>query len=201
MALTHILLGLLDEPATGYELKKLFDQSLSHFWDAEQSQIYTTLGRLKEEGLLTRKTVPSGKGPDRKVYQRTARGRKELLTWLAAGPDIGDLRIPYLAQTFFLQELDDPRDAVKFLRSLREHFRHRLEALRAIDAEFQKEFPDYPSAVPDDHLYPAITLQFGLRRLQATLDWIDESVSAIVRSRGLDESPRSESADKKEDRT
>ena len=185
MALTHILLGLLGEPATGYELKKLFDDSLSHFWDAEQSQIYTTLARLRNEGMLTRKTVPSDKGPDRKVYARTAKGRKELLKWLAAGPDIGDFRLPYLSQVFFLDEFDDPNDAVKFLRKLRAHFRAWFEALSAIDSEFREDFPGYPDIIPGDNLYPAITLRFGLKRIKATLDWIEESIATTQRSTGI----------------
>jgi DNA-binding PadR family transcriptional regulator len=182
MALSHILLGLLNEPATGYELKKQFDESLSHFWDAEQSQIYTTLARLKDEGYLTRKTVPSDKGPDRKVYTRTAKGRKELLKWLKAGPDIGDFRLPYLSQVFFLHEFDDPKDAVNFLRQLREHFRAWFGALSAIDVELQEESPDYPDKIPIEYLYPAITLRFGLKRIQATLDWIEESIGIVERS-------------------
>jgi DNA-binding PadR family transcriptional regulator len=198
MALSHILLGLLSEPATGYELKKLFDESLSHFWDAEQSQIYTTLARLKDEGYLTRKTVPSDKGPDRKLYTRTPKGRKQLLKWLAGGPDIGDFRLPYLAQVFFLDEFDDPRDAVNFLRQLREHFRTWFQALRAIDAELQAESPDYPDIIPSEYLYPAITLRFGLKRIQATLDWIEESIATTQRSTGLSDAAR-EDGDKKED--
>jgi DNA-binding PadR family transcriptional regulator len=200
MALTHILLGLLDEPATGYELKKLFDQSLSHFWDAEQSQIYTTLARLKDEGYLTRKTVPSTKGPNRKVYQRTAKGRKELLKWLSEGPDIGDFRFPYLAQVFFLNEFDDPRNAVAFLRALHAHFSIRLEALHAIDGEFREEFPDYPDTIPDDYLYPAITLRFGMKRIRATLDWIEESIATVERSKGLNESAKPANAEEEDDR-
>lgn len=184
MALSHILLGLLRDPATGYELKRTFDQSLSHFWDAEQSQIYTTLARLKDEGFLTCKTVPSDKGPNRKVYARTAKGRKELLKWLAGGPDIGDFRLPYLSQVFFLHEFDDPKEAVDFLRKLREHFRAWFEALRAIDLELQEESPDYPYVIPGEYLYPAITLRFGLKRIQATLDWIEESIEIIERSTG-----------------
>jgi DNA-binding PadR family transcriptional regulator len=187
MALSHILLGLLSEPATGYELKKLFDESLSHFWDAEQSQIYTTLGRLRREGMLTRKTVPSDRGPDRKVYTRTAKGRKELVKWLKGGPDIGDFRLPYLAQVFFLHELDDPEDAVNFLRQLREHFRSWFGALSAIDSEFDEEFPDYPNVIPGEYLYPAITLRFGLKRIRATLDWMEESIATTQRSTGLKE--------------
>ena len=40
MSLDHILLGLLREPATGYDLGNAFSENVRHFWSAELSQIY-----------------------------------------------------------------------------------------------------------------------------------------------------------------
>ncbi len=41
MSLRHALLGLLSEgPASGYDLLKLFDNSLANVWPATQSQLY-----------------------------------------------------------------------------------------------------------------------------------------------------------------
>lgn len=47
MSLKHALLGFLNYgPHTGYELKKVFDISVAHFWNAELSQIYPSLKAL-----------------------------------------------------------------------------------------------------------------------------------------------------------
>ncbi|MYK68861.1 MAG: PadR family transcriptional regulator, partial [Gammaproteobacteria bacterium] len=43
MSLDHILLGLLRDPATGYDLKSAFSERIRHFWSAELSQIYPAL--------------------------------------------------------------------------------------------------------------------------------------------------------------
>jgi len=44
MALKHGLLGLLNyKSETGYDLDKLFKQSLNFFWKAQTSQIYREL--------------------------------------------------------------------------------------------------------------------------------------------------------------
>jgi PadR family transcriptional regulator AphA len=52
MSLDHAILGFLSySPFTGYDLKKFFDQSVRHFWLADQSQIYRTLSRLNEESM------------------------------------------------------------------------------------------------------------------------------------------------------
>jgi PadR family transcriptional regulator AphA len=53
MSLDPILLGLLREPASGYDLKALLDHGIGHFWAAELSQIYPTLKRLEKDGFLT----------------------------------------------------------------------------------------------------------------------------------------------------
>lgn len=46
MNLPHILLGMLPEPRSGYDLKQEFSHSLQHFWHARRSQIYPTPKRL-----------------------------------------------------------------------------------------------------------------------------------------------------------
>jgi len=52
MSLEFAILGFLNyQPYTGYDLKKIFDTSIRHFWPADQSQIYRTLARLTEQGL------------------------------------------------------------------------------------------------------------------------------------------------------
>ena len=79
MSLEHILLGILHRPASGYQIKNDFDLVFSHFWSAELSQIYRTLKSLEKRGLLTSKTERSEKGPDRRIYRRTADGRSALL--------------------------------------------------------------------------------------------------------------------------
>ena len=40
---------------SGYDIKKLVDVGLSHFWSENYGQIYPTLESLVQEGLATRK--------------------------------------------------------------------------------------------------------------------------------------------------
>ncbi len=40
MSLDHILLGILRQPGTGYDIKVAFNEVFNHFWQAQQSQIY-----------------------------------------------------------------------------------------------------------------------------------------------------------------
>ena len=53
MSLKHAILGFLSfKPLSGYDLKKAFDNSVRHFWPANQSQIYRTLSQMTDEGLV-----------------------------------------------------------------------------------------------------------------------------------------------------
>ena len=67
MSLEHILLGLLREPASGYDLKVVLDHGIGHFWAAELSQIYPSLKRLEKQGLLRSRRTASQRGPGRIV--------------------------------------------------------------------------------------------------------------------------------------
>ena len=107
MSLDHILLGLLREPGTGYDLGNAFSENVRHFWSAELSQIYPTLKRLERRGMLESRVEPSPKGPNRRVYALTEEGRAELLRWLRGGPAVGTERFAYLAQLYFMDALGD----------------------------------------------------------------------------------------------
>ena len=120
MSLKHILLGLLRQPASGYDLKRQFDGTAAYFWHAELSQIYPTLKALKEEGLLESEAKPSDRGPERRVYRTTAAGRRVLREWLKKEPALGWPRLEYVAQLFFLGELEDPSATRAFVEQLRD---------------------------------------------------------------------------------
>ena len=51
MSLELILLSLLDQPASGYDLKREFEAGAATFWPAQLSQVYPTLKRLEARSL------------------------------------------------------------------------------------------------------------------------------------------------------
>lgn len=183
MSLKHILLGLLNSPHSGYDVKKQFDTSLRNFWKAELSQIYPTLQKLEGDGLLRSKSANSSQGPKRVVYERTTAGKKALLDWLEDGPVVGTERIACLAQIYFLAELGDKEATLDFLQQLRTYFHERLAQLRAVETGWSTDDPRYPDALPDEDFYPQLTLDFGLRRIAATVEWCDITIER-VRNRG-----------------
>lgn len=176
---------MLAEPHSGYDLKKAFNQSLKNFWNAELSQIYPQLQKLEKDGLLTSKQVASTNGPPRRVYRRSDKGRRELLSWLLDGPNVGEERISYLAQVFFLSQLNDPAEAIAFMQELRDHMAAWLESLQEVERRWAAEDPRYPDNLPDGPFYQQLTLALGLKKVKCNVEWCDECIARLeVRSPG-----------------
>jgi len=178
MSLDYILLGLLQTPRSGYELKAEFDAGVANFWPAELSQIYVTLKRLTKRGWLTNRVEPSDRGPDKRVYHRTTAGRRALCGWLTSEPQLGDERFSYLAQVYFLYELDDLQATLSFLEKLRQRFARRLDALRAIERAAESS-PDYPDRYPSEDFHQLLTLHLGLKTAAVRLAWCDDSIRHV----------------------
>jgi DNA-binding PadR family transcriptional regulator len=170
---------LLQEPASGYDVKKQFDGSLRNFWRAELSQIYPQLQKLEKEGFLKSEAMNSNKGPMRVVYECTAAGRRELHDWISGGPAVGAERIGYLAQIYFLAELNDADAALDFLRQLHDYSSQWLTSLKAIEAGWASADPRYPDELPDSDFYPSLTLGFGICRVSTTVDWCESTMRRI----------------------
>ena len=129
---------------------------------------------MEGEGLLRSRAAPSGKGPPRKLYRRTARGSRELLDWLKGGPIVGSERLEYLAQVFFLHAAGDRSSALDFFSKLHAAVSERLEQLRQIDQQWKAYDSRYPDALPDEDFYPQLTLSLGLKKLAAIVEWCEE---------------------------
>jgi len=183
--LDHILLGLLREPASGWDLRASFEDSARHFWSAELSQIYPTLQRLERKGLLTSTREPSPKGPPRRVYARTTTGQDALATWLDADPITGTERFAYLAQLFFMGEGGSPERTETFLTKLRDRLAGWRDELAAGEAAWRAEAndPDFPDSLPDDEWHVHLSLTMGITSLGAKVAWCEQGLASLRRRR------------------
>ena len=135
--------------------------------------------KLEANGLLRSKQVESTSGPNRRVYRRTAKGNRELKAWLQKGPSVGEERIGYLAQVYFLSELDSDAERLEFMTELRDHMAQWLNYLESAEKGWSNDDPRYPDALPDEFFYAQFTLDLGIRRVRATLEWCNDSIARI----------------------
>jgi DNA-binding PadR family transcriptional regulator len=177
MSLEYAILGFLNyHPYTGYDLKKIFDSSIRHFWPADQSQIYRTLTRLTEQGFAEMEKVPQEDRPDRKVYSITDAGRAELTKWLAGPPPFGDPRSAPLIQVFFAGQLPDEEILAKF-----EGFTATMRAILAQYDQVPAQIGPYQREIPSprEHFFWMLTLDNGIRSMRASLEWAENVIEQI----------------------
>ncbi len=105
MSLKYAILGLLHyEEMHGYRIKEHIEKNFGHMWSINFGQIYPNLKKLEQEGLVSMgKSVQNGqKGPPKKLYSLTDKGREAFTDWLSESPEKSMLlRDPFLMRFVF----------------------------------------------------------------------------------------------------
>lgn len=172
MSLKHAILGFLSlAPLSGYDLKKAFDNSVRHFWYADQSQIYRTLTQIVDEGWAKVETIPQDERPNRKVYHLTKTGRQELDTWLRTPLPPEEEHNALLVQIFFASRLDND-DALAMLE--REAAR-----ARAALAELKQVAQQTPNVNSREQEFALLTLDYGIQANKFLVRWLERAIERL----------------------
>jgi DNA-binding PadR family transcriptional regulator len=165
MSVRNALLGLLAQRARhGYELHAAFEALVggAQNWDLKPAQVYTTLTRLEDAGLVAIEPQETGNGPDKRVYAITTLGREELQGWFATPVQIDRQR-----DEFFLKLMlslatgeKNPRKIMQIQRVSLFQELHDLTARRS-------------QANPHQELALILLLDQAIMHIEADLRWID----------------------------
>ncbi|MBZ0278719.1 MAG: PadR family transcriptional regulator [Anaerolineae bacterium] len=178
--LKYILLGSLNYvPLTGYQLKKFMDESTSHFWYAQTSQIYRTLNELERTGLLTSEIEEQDDRPDRRRYHITQAGRDALREWLLRPMTVLETtKDTLLVKLFFSGQIDKDTllTQLRLQRSLRQQHLTELQTVtRDLIAGTVGRIPERER---DVILWEAARRQGELSE-EAYIRWLDETIQLI----------------------
>jgi DNA-binding PadR family transcriptional regulator len=168
------LLGLLrnNGEQSGYDLRKLVERSVGYYWTPAKTQIYSSLPRLVEAGLATRRTIRQTDRPDKHLYALTDEGREAVSDWIRTAPlDAGLGRNVLLLKLGLADGSHTPAllEQVRERQAETERLREELVALEAAGHEGEP---------PYEHL----TRRFGFFYVDALLHWTGEVVEALERA-------------------
>ena len=166
------LLGMLTlEPLSGYDLKQLIEQSIGNFWRESFGQIYPTLKRLEEQGLI--ESAAEGKA-GRVVYAITAAGRAHLRAWLEDAPRPRVPRNELLLKLFFGRMA--PAESMRgHIVETRTRFAADLVRYEKTGRRLHEQHHGKPN-LP----YYLMALNYGLREAQMIVEWCDETLAALA---------------------
>ncbi len=164
------LLALLaKEPAHGYELKTRLEQMLGAAYPAPNiGQIYLTLQRLEQAGLVRGQDVVQADRPNKRVYELTPSGREAVAAWLEApsdGPRVRDDFFMKLA----LGPLSGDVDRLGLINRQRRHYLAQVRQLAALAAE-----------TADGNPVPRLLVEGAMLHVQADLDWLERCQQELV---------------------
>ncbi len=169
MSLVHAILASLDlQPMTGYDLKKFFDMSVSHFWTTTQSHIYKALDDLEKEGWIASELVVQEGKPNRKVYRLTESGRMELRRWLTTPLPPAPVREAWLIQLFFSHTSTD-EEIIALIEARGRKIRDILDTYKT---QTHTAVPaDLPPGMERAQALWRMTLDYGIAFYEFELEW------------------------------
>jgi len=175
----YAVLGMLSVcPMSGYDIKKIIEQSIAHFWNESYGRIYPVLQELEKQGLATRKTERTEGKPDRQVYSITRAGERELHAWLAAPVKSEAVRSELLLKLFFGSRMS-AAERESHVVAARERHASLLKVYEATAAGLKKTHAQNPG-LP----FWLITLNFGRRRSESIMAWCDDTLRELKKVAG-----------------
>jgi DNA-binding PadR family transcriptional regulator len=165
MSVRHALLGLLAQrPRHGYDLHAAFEAVVggAQNWDVKPAQVYSTLARLEEGGLVAEEAVQQAGGPEKRIYAITPAGRQELVQWFGAGVEREHQRDEFFVKLMLTlaTQAADPRRVIQTQRL------GLFKDLHALTA--QRNHLD-----PKTGLARILLFDKAIMHLEADLRWLD----------------------------
>jgi DNA-binding PadR family transcriptional regulator len=157
-------LGLLaQKPRHGYELHAAFSAVSGATWDVKLAQIYTTLERLEESGLVqTASDLGEGREPERRIYAITRDGREALQDWFADGVPTEHQRDEFYIK-LMVGLVSGEADPARIIQTQRARLYQELH-----DATAQRDRYD-----PRTEMAQILLLDKAIMHLEADLRWLD----------------------------
>ncbi|NUM43716.1 MAG: PadR family transcriptional regulator [Anaerolineales bacterium] len=165
MSVRNAILGLLaQKPRHGYELHAVFSAVVGgESWDVKPAQIYTTLNRLEEAGLVeTASDLGEGDEPDRRVYAVTETGHTALQAWFASGSAPDHQRDEFFVKVM-VALISGEADPWRLIQTQRAHIFRELHA-----ATKQRDGHDSRTEMAQ-----ILLLEKVIMHLEADVRWLD----------------------------
>lgn len=174
-----VLVALLDTEASGYDLAKSFDASVSNFWMATPQQLYRELDRLADDGLISARLVHQERRPDKRVYSLTDAGHAAIRTFSRTAPKPGVLRDELYVKVAALDG-DNAAQIQHFVTERRQWTAAKLERYerirqRLLDGRTERQFLAEAARIG-----PYLTLLRGISLERDNIDWADKTLAVIA---------------------
>lgn len=177
MSLSYALLGFLNyAPLTGYDLKKILDDSTNFFWSAQTSQIYRELKALEKEGYIDSIVKPSEKGPDRREYRITESGVSHLKDWVVEAHTDESMRNEFMIWLLFSSQISIDELYFQIQKKLKE-YQKEYQMLMMVEKGIQEYAKMFGKE--DEKFYWKMVIKRGFYDVEAKVRWAEDILKEI----------------------
>lgn len=176
MSIKYAILGILNKkPSTGYELKKIIEESSILYWSGNNNQIYKALIQMHEEALVSSETIHQDGSPSKKVYTITETGFIELKQWVKSSTEAPEFKKTFLIQLAWSDILDDEELCELFAK-----YETELENQLIMEQEkFRRAFPSPDKSNRESFLWDMIYSNL-ISSYQNELNWVREARKKLL---------------------
>jgi len=156
----------------GYRIKDHIEQNFGHMWSINYGQIYPNLKKLYEDGLIsmTEMNQNGEKGPTRKLYSITIKGKEEFSRWLEDSPEKPMLlRDPFLMRFVFYGFGDNNR-SVEIIDNQIKRYENDLKRRRKNLKKWDKS-----------GIYVRLIAELGTNLNEMFITWLKHSKEEILK--------------------
>ncbi len=187
MSITHTILGMLNcKSSTGYDLKKIMQDTSFMPWSGNNNQIYKALLELDDNAFVNSELYPQDGSPTKKVYTITGAGLSELKKWVQSAPEMFEVKKPVLLQLAWADLLSDEE-----LDELLGNYAQELRGQIFIEqTKVQSGFFNQGRTPRESDIWDLINQNIILS-YQAELAWVDRAREILFRHRNQKKTAKS----------
>lgn len=175
MSINYAILGLLSyKPLTGYDLKKIMQDSPFMYWSGNNNQIYKALLELHNEGYVTNEIFHQDGSPSKKVYTITDAGLAKLKRWTLSLPEAPEARNTFLVQLAWTAQLNN-NEIDLLLTKYEQEVKGRLAIVQAK----MKTGCFSPNRTPRETVIWELLYDNVLNAYKSELEWVNKVRQAL----------------------
>ncbi|MDF2588164.1 MAG: putative transcriptional regulator [Anaerocolumna sp.] len=171
MSIKYAILGILSwKPTTGYDLKKIFEDSSFLYWSGNNNQIYKALIQMQEEELVTSEVIHQDNSPSKKIYTITKEGQNELKEWVMSTPEAPEIKKSFLVQFAWSDMLNDEELSV-----LLDHYETEIRIQLIMQQEKNRRAQNSPNRNQRESLIWEMISENIISTYKNELNWVRET--------------------------
>ncbi|WP_195431118.1 helix-turn-helix transcriptional regulator [Clostridium sp. D46t1_190503_E9] len=171
MTIDYAILGMLSwQPLTGYDIKKIIQESPFFYWSGNNNQIYKSLVKLLEKDLVVNEVKHQEGAPSKKIYSITELGVKELENWIINT----NVEVPEFKKQFLIQLAWSGRLELNEVETLLSKYELEVKEYISMYKEEQRREKHFKDRTNQEYFIWKMLYENMIMSYENELNWIEK---------------------------